>query len=136
MAGRVARAAGGDLRGKTVALLGLTFKPNTDDMRDAPSLEVAPQLIAMGAKVQAFDPEGMEEARLLLAGVEFRAGPYEAVEDADVLVILTEWDQFRALDLERVKGLMRRPLVVDLRNIYRPEEMRARGFDYASVGRS
>ena len=136
MAGRVARAAGGDLRGKTVALLGLTFKPNTDDMRDAPSLEVAPQLIAMGAKVQAFDPEGMEEARLLLAGVEFRAGPYEAVEDADVLVILTEWDQFRALDLERVKGLMRHPLVVDLRNIYRPEEMRARGFDYASVGRS
>ena len=136
MAGRVARAADGDLRGKTVALLGLTFKPNTDDMRDAPSLEVAPQLIAMGAKVQAFDPEGMEEARLLLAGVEFRAGPYEAVEDADVLVILTEWDQFRALDLERVKGLMRRPLVVDLRNIYRPEEMRARGFDYASVGRS
>ena len=136
MAGRVASAAGGDLRGKTVALLGLTFKPNTDDMRDAPSLEVAPQLIAMGAKVQAFDPEGMEEARLLLAGVEFRAGPYEAVEDADVLVILTEWDQFRALDLERVKGLMRHPLVVDLRNIYRPEEMRARGFDYASVGRS
>ncbi len=136
MAGRVARAAGGDLRGKTVALLGLTFKPNTDDMRDAPSLEVAPQLIAMGAKVQAFDPEGMDEARRLLEGVEFRAGPYEAVEDADVLVILTEWDQFRALDLERVKGLMRHPVVVDLRNIYRPEEMRARGFDYASVGRS
>jgi UDPglucose 6-dehydrogenase len=136
MAGRVAKAAGGGLEGKTVALLGLTFKPNTDDMRDAPSLEVAPQLIAMGAKVQAFDPEGMDEARQLLGGVEFRGGPYEAVEDADVLVILTEWDQFRALDLERVKGLMRRPLVVDLRNIYRPEEMRARGFDYASVGRS
>ena len=136
MAARIQKAAGGDLRGKTVAVLGLTFKPNTDDMRDAPSLEVAPQLIAMGAKVQAFDPEGMDEARQLLPGVEFRAGPYEAVEDADVLVILTEWDQFRALDLERVKGLMRHPLVVDLRNIYRPEEMRARGFDYASVGRS
>ena len=135
MAGRIRRAAGGDLQGKTVAVLGLTFKPNTDDMREAPSLDVAPQLIAMGAKVQAFDPEGMDEARQLLPGVEFRAGPYEAVEDADVLVILTEWDQFRALDLERVKGLMRRPVVVDLRNIYRPEEMRARGFDYASVGR-
>jgi UDPglucose 6-dehydrogenase len=89
----------------------------------------------MGAKVQAFDPEGMAEAKKLLPGVDFRSGPYEAVEDADVLVILTEWDQFRALDLERVKGLMRGALVVDLRNIYPPEEMRGRGFDYASVGR-
>ena len=135
MADRIARSAGGDLQGKTVAILGLTFKPNTDDIRDAPSLDVAPRLMAMGAKVQAFDPEGMDEARRLLEGVDFRAGPYEAVEDADVLVILTEWDQFRALDLERVKGLMRRPRVVDLRNIYLPEEMRARGFDYVSVGR-
>ena len=135
MAGKIGKAAG-DLSGKTVAILGLTFKPNTDDMRDAPSLQVAPQLIAMGAKVQAFDPEGMAEARQLLRDVEFRAGPYEAVEGADVLVIMTEWDQFRALDLDRVKSLMRRPMVVDLRNIYRPEEMRARGFDYASVGRS
>ena len=135
MAARIAAAAGG-LQGKTVAILGLTFKPNTDDMRDAPSLEVAPRLMAMGARVQAFDPQGMGEARPLLEGVEFRAGPYEAVEDADVLVILTEWDQFRALDLDRVKLLMRRAVVVDLRNIYRPEEMRARGFDYASVGRA
>ncbi|HEY5409945.1 MAG TPA: UDP binding domain-containing protein, partial [Caulobacteraceae bacterium] len=134
MADKIGRAAG-DLNGRTVAILGLTFKPNTDDMRDAPSLEVAPRLIAMGATVQAFDPEGMEEARPLLAGVQFRAGPYEAVEGADVLVIMTEWDQFRALDLDRVKALMRRPVVVDLRNIYRPEEMRARGFQYASVGR-
>ena len=135
MAARIQQAAGGDLQGKTVALLGLTFKPNTDDMRDAPSLEVAPQLIAMGARVRAFDPEGMDEAGRLLPGVELRANPFEAVEDADVLVILTEWDQFRALDLERVKGLMRQPVVVDLRNIYRPEEMRARGFDYVSLGR-
>ena len=135
MAGRIRAASGGDLRGQTVALLGLTFKPNTDDMRDAPSLDVAPQLIAMGARVQAFDPEGMDEARKLLPEVELRTGPYEAVEDADVLVILTEWDQFRALDLDRVKLLMRRPAVVDLRNIYRHEEMRARGFDYASIGR-
>ena len=135
MASRVLAASGGDLRGKAVALLGLTFKPNTDDMRDAPSLDVAPQLIAMGARIQAFDPEGMDEARKLLPEVELRAGPYEAVEGADVLVILTEWDQFRALDLDRVKLLMRRPAVVDLRNIYRQEEMNARGFEYASIGR-
>ena len=136
MADKIGGAFGGELKGKTVAVLGLTFKPNTDDMRDAPSLEVAPRLIAMGAKVQAFDPEGMEEARKLLPDVEFRSGPYDAVEGADLLVIMTEWDQFRALDLDRVKQLMRRPAVVDLRNIYRPDEMRERGFEYASVGRA
>ncbi|TAJ58362.1 UDP-glucose/GDP-mannose dehydrogenase family protein [Brevundimonas sp.] len=136
MAGKVAAALNGDLAGKTVALLGLTFKPNTDDMRDAPSLDVAPALIARGATVQAFDPEGMDEAAKLLDGVQFRDGPYEAVEGADVVVILTEWDQFRALDLDRVKLLMRQPVMVDLRNVYRPEEMRARGFRYASIGRA
>jgi UDPglucose 6-dehydrogenase len=136
MAGKVAAALDGDLAGKTIALLGLTFKPNTDDMRDAPSLEVAPALIAMGARVQAFDPEGMAEAAHLLPGVVFKDGPYEAVEGADVVVILTEWDQFRALDLNRVKGLLRQPVMVDLRNVYRPEDMRARGFRYASIGRS
>ena len=136
MAGKVAAALEGDLVGKTVALLGLTFKPNTDDMRDAPSLDVAPALIARGATVQAFDPEGMDEAAKLLDGVQFREGPYEAVEGADVVVILTEWDQFRALDLDRVKLLMRQPVMVDLRNVYRPEEMRARGFRYASIGRA
>ena len=136
MAGKVASALDGDLAGKTVALLGLTFKPNTDDMRDAPSLDVAPALIAMGATVQAFDPEGMHEAAKLLDGVQFRDGPYEAVTGADVVVILTEWDQFRALDIDRIKGLMRQPVMVDLRNVYRPEEMRARGFRYASVGRA
>src|SRR5690606_15323737 len=99
MADRVAQALGGDLKGKTVALLGLTFKPNTDDMRDAPSLEVVPALIAAGAVVQAFDPEGMEEAAGLLPDVVFKEGPYDAVIDADAVVILTEWDQFRALDL-------------------------------------
>ncbi|MBU3973914.1 MAG: UDP-glucose/GDP-mannose dehydrogenase family protein [Alphaproteobacteria bacterium] len=136
MAGKVAAALEGDLAGKTVALLGLTFKPNTDDMRDAPSLDVAPALIARGATVQAFDPEGMDEAAKLLDGVQFRDGPYEAVEGADVVVILTEWDQFRALDLDRVKLLMRQPVMVDLRNVYRPEEVRARGFRYASIGRA
>ena len=135
MASRVLEAMGGDLKGKTVALLGLTFKPNTDDMRDAPSLDVAPDLIAMGATVQAFDPEGMTEAAHLLPGVVFKDGPYDAVEGADVVVILTEWDQFRALDLNRVKGLLREPVMVDLRNIYRPEDVRARGFRYSSIGR-
>ncbi|CAN7374782.1 UDP-glucose dehydrogenase family protein [Brevundimonas sp. LjRoot202] len=136
MAGKVAAALDGELAGKTVALLGLTFKPNTDDMRDAPSLDVAPALIAMGATVQAFDPEGMAEAAQLLPDVVFKDGPYEAVEGADVVVILTEWDQFRALDLNRVKRLLRQPVMVDLRNVYRPEDMRARGFRYASIGRA
>jgi UDPglucose 6-dehydrogenase len=135
MADKIATAMGGSLAGKRVGVLGLTFKPNTDDMRDAPSLDIIPALQAMGAEVQAFDPEG-HEARQLLQGVDFKAGPYEAATDADVLVILTEWDQFRALDLDRIKLLMRRPLVVDLRNIYRPAEMKTRGFEYKSVGRA
>ncbi|MFP5297102.1 MAG: UDP-glucose dehydrogenase family protein [Alphaproteobacteria bacterium] len=136
MAGRVAKALGGDLKGKRVALLGLTFKPNTDDMRDAPSLDIAPTLLAMGAEVQAFDPEGMHEAAKPLDGVVFKDGPYEAVEGADAVVILTEWNQFRALDLDRIKLLVRQPVLVDLRNIYRPEDVRARGFRYSSIGRA
>jgi UDPglucose 6-dehydrogenase len=135
MADRVAKALDGELAGKTVGVLGLTFKPNTDDMRDAPSLDIVPALQALGARVQAFDPEGMQEAAHLLEDVAFKDGPYGAVEGADAVVIVTEWDQFRALDLDRVKLLMRSPVVVDLRNIYRPDDMRARGFRYASIGR-
>ena len=135
MAGKIAKAMGGDLKGKTIAVLGLAFKPNTDDMRDAPSLDIIPALQAMGAKIQAFDPESMAEARQLLRDVDFTAGPYEAVEGADALVIVTEWDQFRALDLDRVKDLMAGHTVVDLRNVYQPAEMRARGFVYKSLGR-
>ena len=134
MAGKVSKALDGDLAGKTIGVLGLTFKPNTDDMRDAPSLDIIPALQAMGAKVQAFDPEG-HEARQMLKDVDFKAGPYEVADGADALVIITEWDQFRALDLDDVKRRMRSPVVVDLRNIYRPEEMAARGFRYVSVGR-
>jgi UDPglucose 6-dehydrogenase len=134
MAGKVIKAMGGSVAGRRIGVLGLTFKPNTDDMRDAPSLDIVPALQAAGAIVQAYDPEG-HEARQLLSDVEFKPGPYEAVEDADALVIITEWDQFRALDLDRVKLLMRAPLVIDLRNIYPPDEMRSRGFDYRSVGR-
>ncbi|PZO00835.1 MAG: UDP-glucose 6-dehydrogenase [Alphaproteobacteria bacterium] len=136
MADRVVKALDGDLKGKTVALLGLTFKPNTDDMRDAPSLDVAPALIAAGATVQAFDPEGMREAAHLLPGVIFKDGPYDAVAGADVVVILTEWDQFRALDIDRIKLLLKQPVMVDLRNVYRPDDMRARGFRYTSIGRA
>jgi UDPglucose 6-dehydrogenase len=134
MAGKVADALAGDLRGKRIGVLGLTFKPNTDDMREAPSLQIIPALLAMGATVQAYDPEG-HEARQLLREVDFKSGPYEALEGADCAVIITEWDQFRALDLDRVRQVMKRPLVVDLRNIYRPEELRSRGFTYLSVGR-
>jgi len=134
MAGKVSAALDGDLAGKVIGVLGLTFKPNTDDMRDAPSLDIIPALQAMGAVVQAFDPEG-HEARQMLRDVDFKSGPYEAAQGADALVIITEWDQFRALDLDEVKRLMRAPLVIDLRNIYRPEEMAARGIRYVSVGR-
>ncbi|WP_369062154.1 UDP-glucose/GDP-mannose dehydrogenase family protein [Caulobacter sp. 73W] len=134
MAGKVAAALGGDVMGKTIGVLGLTFKPNTDDMRDAPSLDIIPALQALGAKVQAFDPEG-HEAQHMLKDVNFKDGPYAVAEGADVLVMITEWDQFRALDLDRLKLLMKAPVMVDLRNIYRPEDMRARGFDYLSIGR-
>lgn len=136
MAGKVSEALSGELAGKTIGVLGLTFKPNTDDMRDAPSLDIVPALQALGAKVQAFDPEGAHEARQLLRDVDFKTNAYEAAQDADVLVIITEWDQFRALDLERVKRSMKSPVLVDLRNIYRPEEVRNRGFKYASIGRA
>jgi UDPglucose 6-dehydrogenase len=134
MAAKIAAALGGEVSGKTIGILGLTFKPNTDDMRDAPALDIVPALVAMGATIQAFDPEG-HEARRMLSDVAFKDGPYEAVDGADAMVLLTEWNQFRALDLDRVKTLMRAPVVVDLRNVYRPEEMRQRGFTYASVGR-
>ena len=135
MATRVSEALDGELSGKTIGVLGLTFKPNTDDMRDAPSLDIIPALQALGAKIQAFDPEGMKEAGALLKSVDFKDGPYDAVQDADAVVIITEWDQFRALDLDRIKLLMRSPVVIDLRNIYRPDDMRIRGFRYSSIGR-
>ncbi|MEI7931533.1 MAG: UDP-glucose/GDP-mannose dehydrogenase family protein [Alphaproteobacteria bacterium] len=134
MAGRIVAALGGAVAGKTVGVLGLTFKPNTDDMRDAPSLDIIPALQAAGAKVQAFDPEGHEAAGLL-PGIEMRPGPYEVAEGADALVFLTEWDQFRALDFERIRESMRGKIVVDLRNIYKPADMTETGLEYHGVGR-
>ena len=135
MAGRVETTLGAAVAGKTVALLGLTFKPNTDDMRDAPSLDIAQARIAAGAQVQAFDPEGMHEAAKLLPDVKMKTNAYDAVEGCDVAVIVTEWDRFRALDLDRIKLLMKQPVLIDLRNIYRPDDMARRGFKYSGIGR-
>ncbi|MBU6267002.1 MAG: UDP-glucose/GDP-mannose dehydrogenase family protein [Sphingomonadales bacterium] len=123
------------VRGKRVALLGLTFKPNTDDMRDAPSISIAQTLGDAGVEIVAFDPEGMEAARASMPGVRMVDSAYAAVEGADAVVIVTEWDAFRALDLDRVKGLVRTPVLVDLRNVYEPEEVRAKGFAYTCIGR-
>jgi UDPglucose 6-dehydrogenase len=134
MARKVAIALGGSLRAKTIAVLGLTFKPNTDDMREAPSIPLITALQDMGAQVRAYDPVGMEQARQVLTGVTFCEGPYACAEGADALVIVTEWEQFRALDFDRLKAMMKQAVVVDLRNIYRPEEMS--GFAYYSIGRA
>ncbi|MBC7770485.1 MAG: UDP-glucose/GDP-mannose dehydrogenase family protein [Phycisphaerales bacterium] len=136
MAQKIIEALGGNVKGKTIAILGLTFKPNTDDMRDAPALDIVPTLQDEGAKVRAFDPEGMAEAKHLLKDVAFATGPYDCVQNADAVVMITEWDQFRALDLDRMKDALKTPIVVDLRNIYNPAEMRAKGFTYVSVGRA
>ena len=136
MARKIVAAAGGDERGKTVAILGLTFKPNTDDMREAPSLSIIQALQDAGAEVRAYDPEGTEQARGMLAGVTFCANPYEAAEGASAVAIVTEWDQFRALDLARLKSLLADPVMVDLRNIYRPEELARHGFRHVGVGGS
>jgi UDPglucose 6-dehydrogenase len=135
MANRIVAALGGSVSGKTVAVLGLTFKPNTDDMRDSPSLDIVPALQAKGAKVRAFDPEGMDEAKKLFKDVEFCSGVYEPMEGADAVVIITEWDEFRALDFPRVKSLLNAPVLIDLRNIYRPARMAEAGFRYFSIGR-
>ncbi len=135
MAERVVAACGGSIKDKTIAVLGLTFKPNTDDMRDSPSLDIVPALQAAGGKIRAFDPAGKEEAQKLLTDIEYADGPYQAIENADAVVIVTEWDEFRALDLERVKDLLKEPVMIDMRNIYRPEEMAEKGFDYYSIGR-
>jgi UDPglucose 6-dehydrogenase len=136
MARKVVAACGGSVRGKTIAVLGLTFKPNTDDMRDAPSLAIVTALQDGGATIRAFDPEGMEQAKTMLpAGVTYCADTYECVTGADAAVIVTEWNIFRALDFDRVKAAMVAPVLVDLRNVYRAEQVRAKGFTYFDIGR-
>jgi UDPglucose 6-dehydrogenase len=135
MAKKVIAAAGGSVRGKTVAVLGLTFKPNTDDMRDSPSIAIIQALQDAGAHVRAYDPEGTEQARLVLRDVDYAENAYAALTGADVAVLVTEWDAFRALDLERVARLMAKPVMVDLRNVYAPADMARHGIAYTSVGR-
>ena len=135
MAERVLAALGRSPEGAVIGVLGLAFKPNTDDMRDAPALDIIPSLLGAGCRLRAYDPEA-HEARGLFPEVAFAEGPYEVAAGADALVIVTEWDQFRALDLDRVKGLMRAPVLVDLRNIYPPDDVRRRGFTYSSIGRA
>ncbi len=138
MGRRILKALGGfeEARGKYVALLGLTFKPNTDDMRASPAIDIARVLNDAGVKVGAYDPEGMEQARPLMPYVTMKDSAYSAIEGADAVVIVTEWDEFRALDLDKMKQLANAPVLIDLRNIYRPEDMRAKGFAYSSIGRA
>jgi len=136
MAERIIARCGGTVQDKRIAVLGVTFKPNTDDMRAAPSLVILPALQAAGATVLAYDPEGTEAAKPLLDGVVWCSDAYETMEDADALVIITEWNQFRALDLARVRTLMREPVMIDLRNIYMPEDVAAAGINYSCVGRA
>ena len=135
MAAKVIKACGGSVKGKTVAVLGLTFKPNTDDMRDSPSLAIVPALQRAGARVRAFDPQGMKEAKHLLPGIDMCTDAYDALKGADAVVIVTEWNEFRQFDFARARTLMKAPVMVDLRNIYDPAELAAAGFDYWSVGR-
>ena len=135
MGRKVIQAAGGDVRGKRIAVLGLTFKPNTDDMRDSPSIAIIRALQDAGAEVAACDPEGVEQARGVLDNVQFVAGPWEAIEGAVAAVIVTEWDAYRALDFRRMKALLAKPVLVDLRNIYDRGAAEAAGLEYYAVGR-
>jgi UDPglucose 6-dehydrogenase len=136
MARKVAAALGGNIRGKSIGVLGLTFKPNTDDMREAPSIPLITALLDLGATVRAYDPVGMDQAKQELPDIEYCADAYSCATNADALVIVTEWEQFRALDLPKLKALMRQSVLIDLRNIYRADEMNELGFRYESVGRA
>jgi UDPglucose 6-dehydrogenase len=134
---KIRDSLGGNEAGKTIGILGLTFKPETDDMRDAPALTILPVLLEKGAKIQAHDPQGMDEARHYLpAGIEYKETPYQVCEGADIIVLMTEWNQYRALDLERIRSLMKKAVFIDLRNVYDPASMKALGFTYSGVGRS
>ncbi len=136
MARKIISACGGDVSGKAIAVLGLTFKPNTDDMRESPSLVIVPRLMEAGATVRAFDPVGMDEARKLMDGPVWCRDAYDAMDGADAVAIVTEWNEFRALDLGRARSLLKQPVMIDLRNIYRPDQMRDAGFTYVSIGRA
>lgn len=135
MARKVVEACGGSVRGKTIGILGLTFKPNTDDMRDAPSLAIIQALKDAGASIKAYDPVGMDQARKMIEGIEFGESPYAVADGSHAIVIVTEWNAFRSLDLKRLRALMATPVMVDLRNVYRGEDVLKEGIAYSSVGR-
>ena len=135
MASRIIDVCGGDVEGKTIAALGVTFKPNTDDVRESPSLDIVPELIKQGALIRVYDPEGMEEAKSFMPKAIWCDDSYDAMNGADILVIITEWNEFRALDLTRMRELLNSPTIIDLRNIYNPQEMASNGFYYFSIGR-
>jgi len=136
MAGRIVEALGGDVSGKTVAILGLAFKPDTDDMRESPAIDIIESLQSKGAKIRAYDPEAMEEAKHILGDITYCKDAYDCAEGADILCVVTEWDKFKALDFEHLKGLLKANIFVDFRNVYVPEDVRAYGFTYVSVGRA
>src|SRR4029078_9799679 len=125
----------GDLEGKQIGILGLSFKPETDDMRESPAIDIIKSLLKRGAKVRAYDPVAMDEAKHCLPEIEYASDEYDAIRDAEALVIVTEWNQFRALDMDKVKKLLKAPKIADLRNIYEPQDMREQGFEYVGVGR-
>jgi UDPglucose 6-dehydrogenase len=125
----------GDLKGKTIGILGLSFKPNTNDIRESSSIAIIRGLLALGAKVKAYDPAAMEEAKALFPELEFGKDAYDVADGADVLVLVTEWNQFRRLDLLRIKDLLKSPIFIDLRNVYDPDQMKRLGFNYCGVGR-
>lgn len=135
MASKIIDAVGGDVSGKTVALLGLAFKPDTDDMRESPAIDIVAGLQTAGANIRAYDPEAMDEAAKIMTGIEFCADAYDCAEGADVLCVVTEWDKFKALDFVHLKDLLKANIFVDLRNVYVPEDVRAYGFEYVSIGR-
>ncbi len=135
MVKKIRDALGGDVAGKTIGVLGLTFKPETDDLRDSPALSILPPLFEKGAKIQVHDPQGMKEAKQLFPEFTYTSNSYEAATNADALVLMTEWNQYRALDLEKIKSLMKHPLFIDLRNVYSPDKVKNSGFEYVGVGR-
>ena len=135
MGRKVIKACGGSVKNRTIAVLGLAFKPNTDDMRDAPAIAIIQTLQDAGAKVRAYDPAAMENARGVIEGVEYAPDAYACIDGADAMVLVTEWDMFRALDTAKIKQLLKRPTVIDLRNVYRPEDMQQAGIAYVSIGR-
>jgi UDPglucose 6-dehydrogenase len=136
MVDKIVKSMGGSLDGKTICLLGLTFKPNTDDLRESPAMIILDKMLEAGAKVRVYDPVATEiVARSARSNVTYCSDEYEAADGAEALVLATEWNQFRGLDLDRLKGLLRRPLFIDLRNVYKPELAKEKGFDYESVGR-